>query len=129
MANFKGVAFPFKITGGGSVDTSELTHMEYRRIEDSIKQILFTYPGERVMEPEFGCRLRDFVFENVEELNTQSVIKYIIQTAIERWEPRVRVSNIIISPTEVLGEQKLFIDIYAYITQFQTPIRIQVISL
>ena len=128
MATYKGVSFPFRIDGGGGIATSELTYMDYSLIEESIKQILFTYPGERIMEPEFGCRLKDFVFENVEELSIQNVIKYVIETALNRWEPRITVKEIKISPIDVNGEQKLFIDIYAYITQFQTTTNFQITS-
>ena len=35
--------------------------------------ILLTYPGERPMRPEFGSRVRDFVFRSVdEEMTTPS---------------------------------------------------------
>ena len=53
------LAFPFGLTGSGSVATTDLE----RAIRGRIEQVLFTSPGERVMLPEFGCGARDLVFQ------------------------------------------------------------------
>jgi len=52
-----------------------------------IQQLLLTIPGERVMRPDFGCTLRNQVWENIQEaadLGQQSIEK-----AIEDFEPRI----------------------------------------
>ena len=51
-------AFPFRIAQGGVHQTSRLGH-----IRDSVEQVLFTSPGERVFRPEWGFGARQFVFE------------------------------------------------------------------
>ena len=51
-------AFPFRIGQGGVHQTSRLGH-----IRDSVEQVLFTSPGERVFRPEWGFGARQFVFE------------------------------------------------------------------
>ncbi len=60
--------------------------------EDDIQQSLFilfsTYPGERVMQPSYGCDLRSMVFENITE-STRTAIKDIIERAILFFEPRI----------------------------------------
>ena len=54
----RGWAFPLRVdaTGGIALVSRE------REIEEAIRLILGTAPGERPMRPEFGCRIHDFVF-------------------------------------------------------------------
>jgi phage baseplate assembly protein W len=60
--------------------------------EDDIQQslhILFsTAPGERVLQPSYGCNLRSMVFENITE-SAMTAIKDIIERAILFFEPRI----------------------------------------
>ena len=60
--------------------------------EEDIKQSLFilfsTYPGERVMQPSYGCDLRSMVFENI-TTSTTTAIKDIIERAVLFFEPRI----------------------------------------
>jgi hypothetical protein len=62
-----------------------------------MRLILSTYPGERPMRPDFGCRLRDFVFraatgDTVAELTAE------VRRALLRWEPRVEIEGIVVRP-------------------------------
>jgi phage baseplate assembly protein W len=50
--------------------------------------ILGTAPGERVMRPEFGCRLWDLLFAPV-DANTLGLMAEAVRDAVGRWEPRV----------------------------------------
>ncbi len=60
--------------------------------EDDIQQSLFilfsTTPGERVMQPGYGCELRSMVFENITE-SVKTAIKDIIERAVLFFEPRI----------------------------------------
>ena len=60
MKNFlgRGLSFPLQVGGYGRLETS---HAE-QSIAQSIRLILGTAPGERVMRPEFGCQIHDLVF-------------------------------------------------------------------
>jgi len=53
------LSFPFHIAAEGAVSVSDADEHIRQRME----QVLFTSPGERVMLPEFGCGVRDFVFQ------------------------------------------------------------------
>lgn len=53
------LAFPFRLAADGGVARADRDQTIRARIE----QILFTAPGERVMLPEFGCGVRDLVFQ------------------------------------------------------------------
>ncbi|CUS06222.1 Phage baseplate lysozyme [Candidatus Promineifilum breve] len=58
------------------------------KIEQSIRLILTTRPGERPLRPEFGCAIHDLVFQgNTAALHAQ--LRQTIRAALLRWEPRI----------------------------------------
>ena len=62
-------------------------------VRESIRAILSTEPGERVMMPEFGGGLKRFLFRpNV--ASTHRLIQETITQAIGRWERRVRLESV-----------------------------------
>ena len=68
--------------------------------EEDIKQslliLLSTSPGERVMQPTFGCGLKHHIYENIDE-STITILKDLITRAILFFEPRVTVESIDVS--------------------------------
>ena len=62
-------------------------------IHQSILILLKTTPGERPMNPSFGCDLQSQVFNTINS-NTLARIKNLIKKAILLYEPRVDVKNI-----------------------------------
>ncbi|MDR1205887.1 MAG: GPW/gp25 family protein [Peptococcaceae bacterium] len=58
-------------------------------IQESIRIILLTRKGERVMNPEFGCGIHDFAFSQMETTRI-GMLEKEIQTALTLWEPRVQ---------------------------------------
>lgn len=66
-------------------------------INQSIRTILSTVPGERIMEPEFGSYLKRLLFDPMEE-STVDFIQAEIQQAINRWEDRIFVSKVSVIP-------------------------------
>jgi len=59
----------------------------------AMRLILSTYPGERPMRPDFGSRLRDFVFRAPDD-DTKSELCQEVRTALLRWEPRVDIASV-----------------------------------
>ncbi len=57
-------------------------------IDDSLNLILSTRPGERAMQPDFGCPLDRFMFEPL-DTTTMTHIADIVETAVLLLEPRV----------------------------------------
>ncbi len=62
-------------------------------VEQSIKIITTTSPGERIMRPDFGCGLSEFAFADV-TAGTVARIQDIIAKAIGYQEHRVELSNV-----------------------------------
>ncbi|MEL7314128.1 MAG: GPW/gp25 family protein [Cyanobacteria bacterium J06559_3] len=93
-----GLAFPISTNVQGSFQLSSDT----TNLEESIRIILGTKLGERVYRPNFGCRLSAMVFE---PMNTQTLllIRLHVQEALEIWEPRIDVINVITEPDPTTG--------------------------
>jgi phage baseplate assembly protein W len=62
-------------------------------IRESLRILLSTSPGERVMVPEFGCALWRMVFEKL-DVTTITEIQELVREAILHWEPRITVDSV-----------------------------------
>lgn len=83
------MAFPPRLGTNGRVQWSRGED----NVRESIRIILLTEPGERLMLPSFGAGLRSFLFEpNV--ASTHRLIEERVAHALRRWEPRVDVVSI-----------------------------------
>ncbi|KOG91461.1 GPW/gp25 family protein, partial [Streptomyces varsoviensis] len=88
-----GWAFPMRTDVSGGI---ALVRRE-REIEESMRLVLATAPGERPMRPEFGCAVHDLVFAPVNEA-TAGRIRYEVRLSLDRWEPRIEVLDVTVSP-------------------------------
>ncbi len=62
-------------------------------IARSVKNIVFTVPGEKPFNPTFGSRITDSLFENIDDI-TASQIETELRDSIERFEPRVSITTL-----------------------------------
>ncbi|HVN11596.1 MAG TPA: GPW/gp25 family protein [Kineosporiaceae bacterium] len=84
-----GIAFPLRTDASGGV---ALVSRE-REIEEAIRLVLATSPGERPMRPEFGSRIAEHVFGPANAA-TAGQLAYEVRVALERWEPRIDVEDV-----------------------------------
>ena len=85
--SFLGTGWAFPPTFNRSTGTVELVRDE-EDIKQSLNILLSTSLGERVMQPEYGCNLTDYLFESL----SSGVIGYIkdrVKNAILYYEPRI----------------------------------------
>ena len=66
-------------------------------IKNSLYNIFSTIPGQKILNPSFGCNLNQFVFEEVSDIKGK-IIGNTILNAINTYEPRVQVLNIQVYP-------------------------------
>lgn len=62
-------------------------------IEQSLRILLSTRPGERVMQPVYGCNLEELLFEPL-ETTFKTYMKQLIQTAVLYHEPRIKLHSV-----------------------------------
>jgi uncharacterized protein len=111
--------FPFRKghSGGGA----EIDNID-QHIKDKMMQILFTIPGERVNLPDFGCGLRDLVFEGNNEVLVAAV-RFKISRSLSRWIGE----EVAIDKVEVFSEEEvLYIQIIYHRLDNRIPDRLEV---
>jgi uncharacterized protein len=76
------IKYPFAIDKGLGTLAEETNYA--RHVEQMIKQVLFTNPGERVNRPDFGCGIRRMVFAPNSDV-TANLSQVMINQALDRW--------------------------------------------
>lgn len=95
----QGWAFPVQFNPRGQIALA----IGERDIEQSIRIILETVPGERVMRPEFGCHAKQLLFAQKNAATQGLLIRYVSE-AMARWEPRIDVIDVsVVDDTKVEG--------------------------
>jgi phage baseplate assembly protein W len=100
-----GWTFPIQPNNEGRISMSEYE----KDIKEAIWIILSTVKGERVMRPEFGCGIHEFVF-SVMNMATQTLISNSVKEALTIFEPRIQVTKVEVS-SEAIAEGKLMINV------------------
>jgi phage baseplate assembly protein W len=100
-----GIAFPMRTNAAGGV---ALVSRE-REIQEAIRLILGTSPGERPMRPEFGSRIAEHVFGPANAA-TAGQLAYEVRVALERWEPRIELEDVEVS-FDAVDSGVLYLDI------------------
>jgi len=65
-------------------------------VKQSIKNLVLTDKGERLMQPRIGCNIRELLFENFTP-QAKLVAKQTISETIDQFEPRAELINVQIS--------------------------------
>lgn len=85
----RGWSFPPTFTKTGEVEMLEGVPDIY----SSLHILLTTIPGERIMQPRYGCNMQDFVFEPM-DTGLQTLMLEKVETAILFYEPRIKVNRL-----------------------------------
>ncbi|MEH2111133.1 GPW/gp25 family protein [Nostoc sp.] len=113
-----GWAYPLHLNVQGGIQLSR----EDRKVKESIWIILRTGVGERVYRPTFGSRLSELAFA---PLNSDTLLRirlYVLE-ALEVWEPRITIDEVVTDPDPMRGRVDIIInyrlkdspDIYSFV--------------
>ena len=89
----RGFRFPFQVDQSGSIALTDGA----ADLDTSIRVVLMTAPGERVMRPKFGCTIWDLMFEPI-NANTIGLMAQAVYRALGQWEPRILVDDVRVVP-------------------------------
>ena len=92
-----GLAYPLGSAPNGGVFSKE---SGLNLIKDAVEQLLLTERGERLMLPNFGCNLRKFLFQPLDESTFES-IKREIQYSFKKYIVGAHIAKLAVFP---LGE-------------------------
>jgi uncharacterized protein len=100
-----GLCFPLQINVQGGFQLSS----EAQKVKESIWLILRTDLGERLYRPDFGCRLSDLAFA---PLNSDTLlrIRLYVMEALQKWEPRIEVDDVLTEPDAISGRVSIIIN-------------------
>lgn len=93
----RGASYPMSLSTKAGVRESA----NLQKINESIRIILGTQFGERVMRPTFGCNLKSLVFAP-NNSSTAALARHYVQDGLKQWEPRINVQNVNVT-TDNLG--------------------------
>lgn len=100
----RGAAFPLALTPTGGVREAAGIAL----IEQSIRVILRTQHGERVMRPDFGANLASLTFA-ANTPATANLARHLVTSALAQWEPRIETIDVDVEPD--LAEDSLVITV------------------
>jgi phage baseplate assembly protein W len=103
----RGVMFPMRVDQAGSIAMSSGVD----ELDSSIRMVLITAPGERLMRPSFGCRIWELMFEPI-NANTLGLMAVAVREALGQWEPRVDVETVTVDPVPGADGQVLINIVY-----------------
>jgi hypothetical protein len=86
----RGWAFPPRLNGYSG---DAVLVQEDADVAESLRILMSTRPGERIMHPDYGCRLQDLVFET-NSPETHSAAETAIRQAILFYEPRITLHRV-----------------------------------
>ena len=87
---FKDISMTFQAT---PLNNDLIAIKNENAIARSVKNIVFTLPGEKFFNPDFGSRISKVLFENIDDI-TASVIVDEIKESIRNYEPRVELLDV-----------------------------------
>ena len=66
-------------------------------IARSVRNIVFTTPGEKFFDEDFGSKVNEVLFENIDPISA-NVIQQEIRQSITNYEPRVNLRGVKVNP-------------------------------
>ena len=88
----RGWSFPPQFERSDEVLKLQMVSLE-EDIRESLATLLATLPGERVMQPSFGCGLNALVFDNVSQSSITKITD-LVERAILFFETRITLENL-----------------------------------
>jgi uncharacterized protein len=85
----RGFSWPMSVDHTGSIKLTDGA----ADLDRSIQIVLLTAPGERLMRPQFGCRIWELLFEPVTP-NLLGLMAQAVRDALAQWEPRIEVEDV-----------------------------------
>lgn len=97
---FLGIGWKFPVIVDEATGRIQMSSYE-EDIKEAIHLILMTRRGERIMRPEFGCGIQDYIFELMEPAKFVQM-EQEIKNSLAIWEPRITDTEIKVSTDEAV---------------------------
>lgn len=91
---FKDISATFQIS---PINSDLISLKNANAIARSVRNLVFTQPGDKPFQPTVGSRVSELLFENFDRLTATS-IRSEIENTINQYEPRVKLNEVIVEP-------------------------------
>ena len=91
---FKDISMSFKIN---PINSDLIATKNETAIARSVRNLVFTRPGEKFFNPNLGSKVYESLFDNMDEVSA-SVVEDDIKDTIDNYEPRVKLLNVEVIP-------------------------------
>jgi len=112
-----GVSLPFNKPFTSTYTTKD-------QIKSNLVNLLLTDIGERVMNPNFGCNLKRFLFENINDTNSERIVNAVVES-VSFYVPEVTITNLTITPNPDYNLIDVTVDYILNISQTPDQITVQ----
>jgi len=92
--DFKDISMSFQVN---PLNNDLISIKNETAIARSVRNLIFTLPGERFFNENLGSKVSRSLFENIDEMSA-SIVKDEIETTIQNYEPRVDLIDVIVVP-------------------------------
>ena len=97
-ARYLGRGWAFPVVRDASAEENPLAE-GVEKVQQAIRLILETEPGERLMRPSFGCGLRRYIMKP-NTVATRTLIQNDVSRALSLWEPRIQLRAVSVTAGE-----------------------------
>ena len=87
---YVGLSFPLRADNNNDF---ALTKNSIQQARHNLKNLLLTHPGERVGQPEFGSKLRELCFEQIDD-NLPERIEEEVRKSVSIWLPYINITEV-----------------------------------
>lgn len=102
-----------------------LVDIDIQAISNSLKNIFTTKKGQKILNPEFGSSLDQYLFSPITETNAKTIANEILRT-VDTYEPRIKISKINVIP--VYDRNSYYITIYYTLLELNKESNINMIA-
>jgi uncharacterized protein len=92
-----GMSYPLQLGVAGIQESAGV-----QKVEESIRIILGTQFGERIMRPRFGCNLKSLAFAP-NNASTANLARYYVMDGLGQWEPRIELVDVSVENDNLHG--------------------------
>ena len=92
-----GLGFPLQLGVAGVRESAGV-----QKVEESMRIILGTQYGERLMRPRFGCNLKSLAFAP-NNATSANLARYYVEEGLSQWEPRIDLVEVAVANDNLNG--------------------------
>jgi phage baseplate assembly protein W len=100
------------------------TYTTKNQIKSNLVNLLLTDMGERVMNPNFGCNLKRYLFENINDVNAEKV-KNAVLSSVGYYIPEITITSIAVTPNTDYNSIDVSVNYVLNISQTPDEITVQ----